>query len=326
MTTLVTGATGHVGVNLVRALLHEGRKVRAFVRSDVQHLDGLDVEVVRGDVRDAEAVKKAARGADVVFNLAAHISIVRGEAHIIRACNIEGPRNVVRACLDANVRRLVHFSSIHAFSVFPRDGVVDETRALTSDAEGVPHYDRSKALGEAEIKLGLDRGLDVVTVNPTAVVGPYDHRPSRMGTVLLDLYHGRLPSLIDGGFDWVDVRDVVSGAMAAEARGRKGERYLLSGKWRSVRDLAGIVEEVTGRRAPRFVCPMWVARAAAPFAEAFAAVVGGEPRFTSAALHALRNHRNISSKKASDELGYAARPTRDTVADTFAWFREAKVI
>lgn len=326
MTTLVTGATGHVGVNLVRELLREGRKVRVFMRTDVHYLDGLDVEIMRGDVRDADAVKKAVRGADVVYHLAAHISITRGEAHIVRGCNIEGPRNIVRACLDEEVRRLVHFSSIHALSVFPRDGVVDETRALASDQEGVPHYDRSKAMGEREIKLGLERGLDVVTVNPTAVVGPHDHRPSAMGAVLLDLYHGRLPSLIDGGFDWVDVRDVVSGAMAAEARGRKGERYLLSGRWLSVRDLAGLVEEVTGKRAPRLVCPMWVARAAAPFAEAFAAALGKQPLFTSAALHALRNHRHISSKKAGDELGYSSRPTRDTVTDTLAWFREAKVI
>lgn len=326
MTTLVTGATGHIGVNLVRELLREGRKVRAFARNGAHCLDGLDVEVVRGDVRDAEAVRKAAQGAETVFHLAAHISIIRGEAQTVRECNTLGPKNVVRACLDAGVKRLVHFSSIHALSVLPRDGVVDETRALTHDAEGVPDYDCSKALGEREIAVGLERGLDVVTVNPTGVIGPFDHRPSAMGAVLLDMYHRRLPSLVNGGFNWVDVRDVVAGALAAEARGRKGERYLLAGHWVAVPELAKMVHEVTGKRPPFFVCPMWLARSAAPFAEMYAKALTRQPLFTSAALHALRNHRHISHKKATDELGYSPRPTRETIADTFAWFREAKVI
>jgi dihydroflavonol-4-reductase len=326
MTTLVTGATGHIGVNLLRALMREGRKVRAFVRSDVHWLDGLDVEIVRGDIRDAEAVRKAVRGAEVVYHLAAHISIIRGEAHVVRECNIQGPRNVVGACLDAGVRRLVHFSSIHALSVLPRGATVDETRALNSDLDPVPHYDRSKSMGEREVRAGIERGLDVVTVNPTGVIGPYDYRPSAMGSVLLDLYHRRLPSLVDGGYNFVDVRDVVAGAMAAEARGRKGERYLLSGHWVSTPQIGAIVEEVTGKRAPRFVCPMWLARTAAPFAELYAKAAGRPPLFTSAALHALRNHREISHKKATDELGYAPRPTRETIADTFEWFRDAKVI
>jgi dihydroflavonol-4-reductase len=326
MTTLVTGATGHIGVNLVRELLRRGRKVRAFVRNGQHCLDGLDIEVVTGDVRDAEAVRRAVRGAETVFHLAAHISIIKGEAHTVRECNVEGPKNVVAACLGEGVKRLVHFSSIHALSVFPRDGVVDETRPLTHDGEGVPDYDRSKAMGEREIAAGVERGLDVVTVNPTAVVGPFDHRPSAFGAVLLDLYHRRLPSLVNGGFNWVDVRDVVAGALAAEARGRKGERYLLAGAWRSIPEIAKMVHEETGRAPPLFVCPMWLARSAAPFAEIYAKAMKRPPLFTSAALHALRNHRHISHKKASDELGYAPRPTRETITDTFAWFREAKVI
>ena len=326
MTTLVTGATGHIGVNLVRELLREGRKVRAFVRNGGHCLNGLDVEIVTGDVRDAEAVRRAARGAETVFHLAAHISIIKGEAQTVKECNIQGPRNVVGACLAEGIKKLVHFSSIHALSVLPRNGVVDETRPLTHDGEGVPDYDRSKALGEKEIAAGVEQGLHVVTVNPTGVIGPFDHRPSAMGAVLLNLYHRRVPSLVNGGFNFVDVRDVVAGALAAEARGRKGERYLLSGHWQSVPALANIVHEVTGKRPPVFVCPMWLARSAAPFAEVYAKAVGRPPLFTSAALHALRNHRHISHKKATEELGYAPRPTPETIADTFAWFREAKVI
>jgi dihydroflavonol-4-reductase len=326
MTTLVTGATGHVGTALVQALLQEKRRVRVFVRDHGHLLDGLAVERVEGDIRAPEDVRRAVEGAQVVYHLAAHISIVRGEERLIEACNVAGVKNVVRACLDAGVRRLVHFSSIHAFSGRPVDGLVDERRPLVNPWDIVPAYDRSKALGEREVQAGVLRGLDAVIVNPTAVLGPPDHRPSAMGQVLLDIYRRRLVGLVGGGFNFVDVRDVVAGAMAAEARGRRGHRYLLSGHWMSVQKLAGIVQAVTGVKAPWFVCPMWLARATAPFAEAYADVAKKPARFTSSALHALRNHRQISSQKAQEELGYRARPTRETVADTFDWFREAKVI
>jgi len=170
---------------------------------------------------------------------------------------------------------------------------------------------------------GLDRGLDAVIVNPTAILGPNDFGPSAMGRVLLDLYHRRLPALVGGGFDWVDVRDVVSGAMAAAAKAPRGERYLLSGEHRSVRDLAALVGDITGVRPPRLVSPMWLARVGAPFATTFARVAGRQPLFTSHSLHALRNHQLVSHDKATRELGYRPRPLVETLTAAYDWFRQA---
>jgi dihydroflavonol-4-reductase len=237
--------------------------------------------------------------------------------------NIVGPRNVVAACLKTGVKRLVHFSSIHALSTQPKDGVVDETRGPSGD-DGAPDYDCTKAAGEHEVQAGVKQGLDAVVLNPTGVIGPGDYRPSPMGAVFLKLYHRQIPSLIDGGFNWVDVRDVVSGALAAAERGRTGERYLLSGHWLSVRELAVLVEKETGRGPPWLVAPMWSARLAAPFAVAWAHLTNGRPLFTSASLHALRNHRQISHDKASRDLGYQPRPVEETVRDIFRWFADAK--
>src|SRR5207237_8277691 len=168
--------------------------------------------------------------------------------------------------------RLCHFSSIHALSPEPRNGTVDEARPL-AEKSWLPD-DRSKAGGEREIKKGVERGLDAVTVNPTAVLGPHDYRPSPLGSVLLDLYRRKLPGLVDGGFDWVDVRDVVAGALAAAEKGRTGERYLLGGARRTVLELAREVEKVTGARPPRFVSPMWLARASAAFGTGLARLCG----------------------------------------------------
>src|SRR5262249_16821532 len=191
------------------------------------------------------------------------------------ATNVYGVRNVVNACLKNKVRRLLHFSSIHAFDAAPHDQPIDERRPI-NNGDGVPPYDRSKAAGDRELRPGIQPGLAAVTVTPTAILGPDDYGPSRMGRVLLDLYHRRLPALIEGGFDWVDVRDVVAGAIAAAEKAKTGEKFLLAGQHRTVAQLAALVEELTGRRAPRLVAPMWLARVGAPFAQTAARAFGKE--------------------------------------------------
>ena len=324
MRIAVTGATGHIGGNLVRALIARGDEVRALVHDDERALDGINVEKIRVDVRDLAGLEKAFAGCERVFHLAARISIAPGDADQVHAVNVEGTQNVVEACLRQKVKRLIHFSSIHALSPEPRDGTVDETRPLAKES-WLP-YDRSKAGGELEIQKGISRGLDAVTVNPTAVLGPHDYKPSPMGSVLLDLYRRKLPALLDGGFDWVDVRDVVAGALAAAEKGRTGERYLLGGQRRTIYQLAETVEEVTGSKPPMFVAPMWLARASAPFATGFARLLGKPPRLTAESLHALRNHQMVSHDKASRELGYSARPLKETVSATFDWFKQANVV
>jgi dihydroflavonol-4-reductase len=324
MKVAVTGASGHIGANLVRVLVGRGDQVRALVHGDELGLDGVAIEKVAADVRDLSSLQKAFAGIEWVFHLAARISIAPGDAALVEAVNVGGTSNVVEACLGAGVKRLVHFSSIHALSPDPREAIVDETRPLA--ARSWLPYDRSKARAELEVQKGVDRGLDAVIVNPTAVLGPHDYRPSPLGTVLLDLYRRKLPGLVDGGFDWVDVRDVVAGAVAAAERGRTGERYLLSGARRTVLELARTVEEVTGKAPPRFVSPMWLARASAPIATGWARLTGRRPRLTAESLHALRNHQKVSHDKAARELGYRSRPLKETVASTFDWFKEANVV
>jgi dihydroflavonol-4-reductase len=322
MKIAVTGANGHVGANLVRTLLGQGHQVRAVCHAHKQGIEDLGLEFVTADVRDAPSLEQAFAGVELVYHLAARINISPGDEDEVHAVNVLGVRNVVAACSKTRVRRLVHFSSIHAFAAAPHDQPIDEERPL-NDGRNVPPYDRSKAAGEREVRAGIERGLDAVVVNPTAILGPFDFGPSRMGQVLLDLYHRRLPALVDGGFDWVDVRDVVAGAIAAAERGKRGEKFLLSGEHRPVRELAQMAEELTGRAAPRFVSPMWLARVGAPFATAAARVVGKEPLFTSRSLHALRNHQMVSHGKATRELGYKPRPLRETLQASYDWFREA---
>jgi dihydroflavonol-4-reductase len=318
---VVTGASGHVGAVLVRELLRRGRKVRALVRRDRRALEGLDIREVRGDVLAPESLMRAFEGAETVYHLAAIISIARKNVEHIRAVNVQGVENVVESCLQRGVKRLVHFSSIHAFSPYPRQETVDESRSLVTEEQLMP-YDWSKAEGERTVLRAVQRGLDAVVVNPTAIVGPFDFKLSEIGRFFLSLYHNRIPALVAGGFDWVDVRDVVDGAIAAQERGRTGERYVLSGEWVTVKELSRMVEECTGHRTPRFVAPMWLARLGVPFVSLQSAFTGEKPLFTRGSLHTLRHHRYISHEKASRELGYSPRPLREAVEDAFSWYED----
>jgi dihydroflavonol-4-reductase len=217
---VVTGASGHVGANLVRKLREKGRRVRVLVHRDRRAFEGLDIETATGDILDTWSLVSAFDGAEYVYHLAVHISISKRDAAEAARLNREGTRNVVDACMEAGVRRLVHFSSIHALSSKPRDEMIDESRPLAEPSD--PVYDRSKADAERVVLEAVEKGLDAVIVNPTAILGPWDFKPSYMGKFLLALCHHEFKSLVKGGFDWVDVRDVVQGALTAEQRGRKG--------------------------------------------------------------------------------------------------------
>lgn len=320
MTTLVTGAAGHVGANLVRALNKENRVVRALIRNDSRGVDGMGIEIDRGDILDYSSFLQAAKGCTVVFHLAASISIVGDRSGQVRLTNVEGTKNVVQACLEAGVERLVHFSSIHAYSPFPMDQPVNES-SPPADARS-PVYDRTKAESHTVVLEGVKKGLDAVIIAPTGIIGPNDFKLSRMGAVLVKLYNKELFGLVEGGYNWVDVRDVVHGTLLAEKKAAGGSQYILSGEWCSIPKLAGLVEDIFGVRAPRFVSPMWLARLAAPFSEMYSIMRNKEPHLTPEALVTLRSHRLICRKKAEEELGYKPRPLKQSIEETLEWYKK----
>jgi len=320
MTVLVTGGTGHLGASLVRALIDQGRKVRVLVHRHDRSLEGLEVERIPGDTRDPATLAPAFADVEIVYHLAGCISIMGDCGGQVSEVNVTGTRNVVSACLAHNVRRLVHFSSIHAFDLTRMDRPVTEETGSTRSRCA---YDRSKVRGQNEVYASIAAGLDAVIVNPTGVIGPLDFQPSRMGRCLLTLARGKMPMLVPGGFDWVDSRDVALGALAAEQKGRKGERYLLGGEYHTLVEIAHLLGQITGQPRARGVCPIWLARLGAPFMELWGRLTGREPLYTRESLLALRANPRISHDKAAQELGYAPRPFAQTLADTLAWYQQA---
>ena len=320
---VVTGASGLVGGNLVRALLAQGRPVRALVHRDRRALEGLEVETASADLSDPSSIQKAFRGADVVYHLASSISISTGNWAELERINVFGTRNVIEACLQNNVRRLMYFGSIHAYDHVPFDQPLDEDRPLLTGSYIHP-YERSKALAEMEARHSLDRGLDSVILIPTAIAGPFDFRPSYFGQALQLLARGRIPALVRGGYDWVDVRDVVDGAIKAEQLAPRGGRYILSGHWHSLREVARLTSEISGKPAPRFTVPIWLAQLVQPIMAKLAQVNGSQPIYTRPMLNAMKSNHNISHDRAARDLGYSPRPFQQTIADTLDWFNEQK--
>ncbi len=313
---VVTGASGHVGAALVRALLEDGAEVCAVVRSDVRALRGLEVDLRKVDVTDGPAIRDAVRGAEVVYHAAARITLASERDDDAERVNVVGTRHVVDACREHGVRRLVHFSTVHA---------LDASGALLAEGAGLP-YERSKAGGEREVTRAMEAGLDAVIVSPCAVLGPYDHKPSFFGRVLLMLARGWLPATVLGGQSWVDVRDIARGAIRASAQGERGGRYVLAGHWLRMHELATIASHVVGVRPPRIEIPVGLAKAFAPLAERAARAIGQEPLFSRASMEALEPAPRPPDDAAARVLGHAPRPVRETLTDTFRWFEEAGLL
>jgi dihydroflavonol-4-reductase len=320
---LVTGATGHIGNVLVRKLLERGERVRALILPGESRapLQGLNVEALEGDVLNASSLFRAFQGVRGVFHLAGIISIMPGSNPFVRKVNVEGTRNVTRVAKETGVEKLVYTSSIHAIKRVG-DGLIDETLPYDPD-NPFGEYDRSKADATLEVQQAAHAGLEAVIVCPTGVIGPYDFRGSMMGDVIRTAAEQKPTLYVEGAYDFVDVRDVVNGLIAASEKGGRGESYILSGQKISVRYLLETVREVTGRHFFQMKIPFDFAKFAAIFTPLYYRLANATPRFTPYSLEVLKSNANISHAKATRELGYHPRPLYESIADTVRWFLES---
>ncbi|MCX6250714.1 MAG: NAD-dependent epimerase/dehydratase family protein [Bacteroidetes bacterium] len=325
MKIAVTGANGHVGVNLCDALINNGHFVRALSHKKDNGLKHIKAEIVTGDLLNKDSIRNFIDGSDIVFHLAAKISI-RGDADgSVRKINVEGTKNILELSRESRVQRFIHFSSIHAFHHGPNDELLDENTPLVG--EDAFSYDRSKADGEKIVNEAVKDGFNAVILSPTAIIGPMDYEPSLMGKALLQLYHNQIPSLVPGGYNWVDVRDVVNAAISAIDRGRTGEKYLLGGHYHNLREVASIIYKQTGKKIVQIVSPFWLAKVGLPFITAYSMLTKVDPLYTAESLKILeKSNKKISNLKARSELDFNPRPLEETIRDIFQWFKETGTI
>lgn len=320
MTTLVTGAAGHLGLTLVQLLLESGATVRALDLHPTEHLRALPVEVVEADLADASALSAAFVGVERVFHTAALISLAMDQWPQLAAVNVEGVRQIVTQCRAHGVKRLVHFSSIEALNLEGEGAVTEETPLVTADFP-IP-YGRSKAMGQRVLLDAVREGLDAVICYPTGIFGPNDYAFRASNQVLLRLRDGERMVMTDAGLDWVDVRDVAAGALAAAEHAPAGASYLLGGRYATIEQLQTIIREQTGADLPSRRITLRQVEWLLPLVGLQSRLTGKPPLITKAMLYPLKHGGHVSHARAARDLGYAPRPLKETVADTLAWFDE----
>jgi len=317
---LVTGATGHLGNVLVRELISAGEKVRVLIRpgESLQPLQGMLIEAIVGDILDRKAVSQAMEGIKTVFHLAGVIAIRPGMEDIMQRVNVEGTRNVAEIALENKVEKLVHVSSVHAFRREPHGVVINENTPLALDGPG-GSYDRTKAEGTKAVLDLVNKGLNAVIACPSGIIGSHDYLGSEMGKTLRSFSRNKMSILIDGAFDFVDVRDVARGLILAMDRGVSGEIYILSGSQITIEKLHHLVSVASGNKTRTLKVPVKLALFVVFSIQKFFACLKIKSSYTVYSLQTIIDNSLFSSQKAWRDLGYRPRPLAEAVTDFLSW-------
>ena len=329
MTALVTGATGFIGSAVTRRLLARGESVRVLARAgdDRRNLDGLDVEIVEGDLRDHVARGRAVRGITSLYHVAADYRLWVPDPKPMFATNVAATTDLLRAAAGAGARRLVYTSSVATLGI-PQDGSLATEDSAVAFSDMIGPYKQSKYLAEDAVQaLVKDEKLPIVTVNPTAPVGPCDVKPTPTGRTVVEAAAGRMPVFVDTGLNLAHVDDIADGHLLAHDRGKVGERYILGGENLTLLQILQRIAALTGGKAATIRLPHGVLLPLAYLVEFAAKIFGtGEPFVTIDGVKLARKRMFFTHAKAARDLGYTARPVDDALIDAIDWFRYQGVL
>jgi dihydroflavonol-4-reductase len=320
---LVTGGTGFVGANVVRALLAEGQTVRVLARpgGDRRALEGCAVEIVEGDLLDPASLERAVAGARHVYHAAADYRLWAPDPRALYRVNVDGTRELLKAAAAAGAERIVYTSTVGAVGI-PADGTPGDETTPVSLGDMVGAYKASKFLAERVADEWAARGAPVVIVNPSAPIGPWDVKPTPTGQMIVDFLNGKMIGSVDTGLNLVHVRDVARGHVLAAQKGRVGERYILGHRNLALLDIFRMLSVLTGVPAPRFRVPYAAAWAAAAGMEGVSRLTRRPPRVSLTAVRMARKRMFFSADKAVRELGLPQTPAETALEDAVAWFTE----
>ncbi len=320
--TLVTGGTGFVGAHLVRLLTERGERVRVLARatSDRRLLDGLDVEWVEGDLTDVESLFCAVDGCQTVYHCAADYRLYARDPSSLYRVNVEGTKAIFQACREHKVEKIVYTSSVAALAVPPGGRVSDESDR-TDLGSVVGHYKRSKFLAQEVAIEAASQGLPVVIVNPSTPVGPGDIKPTATGKIVVDFLNGRMPAYVDTGLNLVPVEDVAQGHLLAADTGEIGRLYILGHLNLSLKDILGMLADITGLPAPRWKIPYPVAWTVG-FLDTIVEgrLLKREPQVPLEGVRMARKKMYFDAERAHRELDFRPGSVQQALTRAVAWF------
>lgn len=323
---LVTGGTGFIGANLVRSLLDNGYAVRCLVRptSRLDNLKGLDVELVEGDLNDPN-LSQTMQECQVLFHVAALYSLWQADRDALYRNNVLGTRNVLLSARQAGIERTVYTSSVAAIGVGEAGSAVDETHQSPLD-KLVGDYKKSKSLAEREAKQAAESGQDVVIVNPTSPIGPFDIKPTPTGEIILRFLRRQMPAYVNTGLNFIDVRDVAQGHLLALEKGKIGDRYILGHQNLTLKALLEQLAEMTGIEPPQQEIPPWLPLSVAWIDEHLLAPFGKPPSVPLDGVRMARQLMYYDASKAIRELGLPQTPIAIALQDAVNWFSAQKYV
>jgi len=321
--TFVTGATGFIGSHVVRQLLQRGDRVRILARNSSRksNIEAFGCEIAIGDLKDPNSLLRCVQGCRFCYHVAADYRLWAKNPQDIYDNNVGGTRNLLSACCEAGVEKVVYTSSVGAIG-FRKDGLPanEDTPVKLDDMIG--HYKRSKFMAEQGALEFAASGLPVTIVNPTTPIGTGDIKPTPTGKIILESIKGHMPAYVETGLNLVGVEDVARGHLLAEAKGRVGERYILGGENWSLEEILEAVAEICGRRTPRVRIP-WTLALVAGYVENFliGTILRREPFIPLEGVRMSRYKMYISSEKARMELGYNPAPVEKALREAVDYFR-----
>lgn len=324
---IITGANGHLGTTIIRKLSKKNKKVRGFVLPGEKTREYRQVDYVAGDICEKETMRPLFQNTQgmqvIVIHTAGIVDIADKVTDKMYEVNVNGTKNMLELCMEYQVSRLVYVSSVHAIPEKSKLQVMNETLEFSPDkVEG--GYAKTKAEATKLVLEASKQGLDVVVVHPSGILGPFDSSGNHLVQLVKDYIQGRLPACVHGGYDFVDVRDVAQGCLAAVAKGKSGECYILSNRHYEVKDVLNMIKSIRGgKKIP--MLPMWCARAGEPILKSYAKWKKRRPLYTKYSLYTLTSNDKFSHDKATKELDYHPRDLYDTLKDTIHWLGKKKV-
>ena len=322
MKKLVTGSTGFIGSAITRELIKNGEEVKVLIRktSDTRNIDYLEVEKVYGDIRDVDSMRSALKGCDTLFLTAAYFAHWAPNPKLLYEVNVGGTKASLQAALEADIEKVVYTSTNNAIAA---SGPMPATEEKAFNYwESKDHYSMSKYIAENEARMFISKGLPLVIVNPTLVIGINDIKPTPSGQMIIDVVKKKMPGYIDGGINIIDVEDVAQGHILAVTKGKVGNRYLLGNRNVTVYEYLKLIADIAGVKPPAIKLPYKLALALGHIFELGSYITKKPPVVTASEVRIGKMTEWYDCSKAVNELGLPQTPIETTIKKAINWFKE----